>query len=60
MPLSLRPDMPKSAGRAVEIAAITKYEDFRWVQRKSFYPVGTRLEGRSAASSVPGQAPQKK
>jgi len=37
--------LPKSVGGAVEIAAITKHEGFRWVQRKSFYPVGTRQEG---------------
>jgi hypothetical protein len=30
--------LPKSVGGAVEIAAITKHEGFRWVQRKSFYP----------------------
>jgi hypothetical protein len=30
--------MPKSVGGAVEIAAITKHEGFRWVQRKGFYP----------------------
>ncbi len=28
---------PKSVGGAVEIAAITKHEGFRWVQRKHFY-----------------------
>jgi hypothetical protein len=32
--------LPKSVGGAVEIAAITKHEGFRWVQRKSFYPAG--------------------
>ncbi|WP_043344243.1 Ntn hydrolase family protein [Belnapia moabensis] len=37
--------LPKSVGGAVEIAAITKHEGFRWVQRKSFYPVGLRQEG---------------
>lgn len=31
---------PKSVGGAVEVAAITKHEGFRWVQRKSFYPAG--------------------
>jgi len=35
----------ESVGGAVEIAAITKHEGFRWVQRKSFYPAGTRQEG---------------
>jgi hypothetical protein len=29
--------LPKSVGGAVEIAAITKHEGFRWIQRKSFY-----------------------
>jgi hypothetical protein len=29
--------MPKSVGGGVDIAAITKHEGFRWVQRKSFY-----------------------
>ncbi|MCB4823593.1 hypothetical protein [Roseicella aerolata] len=37
--------LPKSVGGAVEIAAITKHEGFRWVQRKSFYPAGIRQEG---------------
>lgn len=32
--------LPKSVGGAVEIAAITKHEAFRWVQRKTFYPAG--------------------
>ena len=36
--------LPKSVGGAVEIAAITKHEGFRWVQRKSFYPSGIRQE----------------
>ena len=27
-----------SVGGAVEIAAITKHEGFRWVQRKEVYP----------------------
>jgi hypothetical protein len=31
---------PKAVGGAIEIAAITKHEGFRWVQRKSFYPAG--------------------
>jgi hypothetical protein len=31
---------PKTVGGAIEIAAITKHEGFRWVQRKSFYPAG--------------------
>ena len=30
--------LPKSVGGAVEIAAITKHEGFRWVQRKEVYP----------------------
>jgi hypothetical protein len=29
---------PKTVGGPVEIAAITKYEGFRWVQRRHFYP----------------------
>jgi hypothetical protein len=29
---------PKTVGGPVEIAAITKHEGFRWVQRKHFYP----------------------
>ncbi|CAH2603033.1 conserved protein of unknown function [Rhodovastum atsumiense] len=37
--------LPKSVGGAVDIAAITKHEGFRWVQRKSFYPPGMRQEG---------------
>lgn len=37
--------MPKSVGGAVEIAAITKHEGFRWVQRKSFYLAGVRQDG---------------
>jgi hypothetical protein len=32
--------LPKSVGGAVEIAAITKHEGFRWVQRKSFHAAG--------------------
>ncbi|MGK7871413.1 hypothetical protein [Falsiroseomonas sp. E2-1-a20] len=36
--------MPKSVGGAVEIAAITKHEGFRWVQRKRFYPAGLRQD----------------
>jgi hypothetical protein len=28
---------PKTVGGAIEIAAITKHEGFRWVQRKQFY-----------------------
>jgi hypothetical protein len=31
--------LPKSVGGAVEIAAITKHEGFRWVQKKGFYPI---------------------
>jgi hypothetical protein len=30
--------LPKSVGGAVTIAAITKHEGFRWVQRKDVYP----------------------
>jgi len=37
--------LPKSVGGAVEIAAITKHEGFRWVQRKSFSPAGTCQNG---------------
>ena len=29
--------LPKSAGGAVQIAAITKHEGFRWVQRRRFH-----------------------
>jgi hypothetical protein len=29
--------LPKSVGGAVQIAAITKHEGFRWVQRKRFH-----------------------
>ncbi len=29
---------PKTVGGPVEIAAITKYEGFRWVQRRHFFP----------------------
>jgi hypothetical protein len=29
---------PKTVGGPVEIAAITKHEGFRWVQRRHFYP----------------------
>jgi len=29
---------PKVVGGPVEIAAITKHEGFRWVQRRHFYP----------------------
>jgi len=36
--------LPKSVGGAVEIAAITKHEGFRWVQRKSFYPTWIRQD----------------
>ncbi|MGE4043441.1 MAG: hypothetical protein AB7F35_01215 [Acetobacteraceae bacterium] len=34
---SLR-EQPKTVGGPVEIAAITKHEGFRWIQRKHFYP----------------------
>jgi hypothetical protein len=37
--------LPKNVGGAVEIAAITKHEGFRWVQRKCFYPAGIRQDG---------------
>ncbi|MDI3309363.1 MAG: hypothetical protein QJR07_20000 [Acetobacteraceae bacterium] len=37
--------LPKSVGGAVDIAAITKHEGFRWVQRKSFYPSGVHQDG---------------
>jgi hypothetical protein len=30
--------LPKSVGGAVQIAAITKHEGFRWVQRQEIYP----------------------
>jgi hypothetical protein len=33
--------LPKNVGGAVEIAAITKHEGFRWVQRKGFRPAGS-------------------
>jgi hypothetical protein len=32
---------PKTVGGAIEIAAITKHEGFRWVQRKQFYRTGS-------------------
>ena len=31
---------PKTVGGTIEIAAITKHEGFRWVQRQQFYPAG--------------------
>jgi hypothetical protein len=31
-------EQPKTVGGPVEIAAITKHEGFRWVQRRHFYP----------------------
>jgi hypothetical protein len=37
--------LPKSVGGAVEVAAITKHEGFRWVQSKSFHPAGIRKDG---------------
>jgi hypothetical protein len=37
--------LPKSVGGAVEIAAITKHEGFRWVQRKNFYPADLNPNG---------------
>jgi hypothetical protein len=36
--------LPKSVGGAVEIAAITKHEGFRWVQRKGFGRARLRRE----------------
>jgi hypothetical protein len=30
--------LPKSVGGAVQIAAITKHEGFRWIQKRSLYP----------------------
>ncbi len=36
--------LPKSVGGAVEIAAITKHEGFRWVQRKGFDPAVLRQD----------------
>jgi hypothetical protein len=33
--------LPKSVGGAVDIAAITKHEGFRWVQRKGFDPAAS-------------------
>jgi len=37
--------LPKSVGGAVEIAAITKHEGFRWVQRKTVYPADLNQDG---------------
>jgi hypothetical protein len=37
--------LPKSVGGAVEIAAITKHEGFRWVQRKNVYPADLNQDG---------------
>jgi hypothetical protein len=37
--------LPKSVGGAVEIAAITKHEGFRWVQSKRFQTAGIRKDG---------------
>jgi hypothetical protein len=37
--------LPKSVGGAVEIAAITKHEGFRWVQRKDVYPASLNQGG---------------
>jgi hypothetical protein len=31
---------PKTVGGTIDIAAITKHEGFRWVQRRQFYPAG--------------------
>ena len=39
--------LPKSVGGAVEIAAITKHEGFRWVQHNSFDAVSTSPGARS-------------
>jgi len=30
---------PKTVGGAVEIAAITEHERFKWVERRHFYPI---------------------
>jgi hypothetical protein len=35
----------KTVGGAVEIAAITRHERFRWVQRQHFYPAALNLDG---------------
>ncbi len=35
----------KTVGGAVEIAAITKHEGFRWVQRQHFYPAALNQDG---------------
>jgi hypothetical protein len=37
--------VPKTVGGAVDIAAITKHEGFRWVQQKSSLPAGSRPGG---------------
>jgi hypothetical protein len=37
--------LPKSVGGEVAIAAITKHEGFRWVQRRGFYPADIRQDG---------------
>ena len=37
--------LPKSVGGAVEIAAITKHEGFRWVQSKRLHPADFRRGG---------------
>ena len=29
---------PKTVGGSIEIAAITKHDGFRWIQRQQFYP----------------------
>jgi len=42
---------PKTVGGAVEIAAITKHEGFRWVQRKHFYQ--TSLNPQPEPRDVP-------
>ena len=36
---------PKTVGGPVEIAAITKHEGFRWVQRRHFYPAALNPYG---------------
>jgi hypothetical protein len=35
---------PKTVGGPIEIAAITKHEGFRWVQRKHFFPHDLNVE----------------
>jgi hypothetical protein len=49
--------MPKSVGGAVEIAAITKHEGFRWVQRKASIPPNWIRTADAAGSRHPGLMP---